>query len=113
MSKRKEVTYSNYLHVNDLISKQNKDTLSFHDEHLFITVHQNFEIWFCQIIFELDSIKDLLEKSQCSLSRQEALLIGKRILRSQFILQSSMTNFDILGIIIFITFKKPCILQIF
>ena len=29
-----------------------------HDEHLFIIVHQTYELWFKQIIYEIDSIRD-------------------------------------------------------
>lgn len=31
-----------------------------HEEHLFIITHQAYELWFKQIIFELDSIRNLL-----------------------------------------------------
>ncbi|EEC03964.1 tryptophan 2,3-dioxygenase, putative, partial [Ixodes scapularis] len=31
-----------------------------HDEHLFIITHQAYELWFKQILFELDSIRPLL-----------------------------------------------------
>lgn len=31
-----------------------------HDEHLFIVTHQAYELWFKQIIFELDSVRALL-----------------------------------------------------
>ena len=27
-----------------------------HDEHLFITIHQTYELWFKQIMFELDDV---------------------------------------------------------
>ena len=30
-----------------------------HDELLFIIIHQTYELWFKQMIFELDSIMDL------------------------------------------------------
>ncbi|KAG8235593.1 hypothetical protein J437_LFUL016192, partial [Ladona fulva] len=31
-----------------------------HDEHLFIITHQAYELWFKQIIYELDSIRALM-----------------------------------------------------
>ncbi|XP_034938098.1 tryptophan 2,3-dioxygenase [Chelonus insularis] len=40
-----------------LSSTQNKEI---HDEHLFIITHQAYELWFKQIIYELDSVRDLL-----------------------------------------------------
>uniref|UniRef100_A0A1I8FS44 Tryptophan 2,3-dioxygenase n=1 Tax=Macrostomum lignano TaxID=282301 RepID=A0A1I8FS44_9PLAT len=30
-----------------------------HDEHLFIVTHQAFELWFKQVIFEIDSVRQL------------------------------------------------------
>ena len=29
-----------------------------HDEHLFIVTHQAYELWFKQVIFEIDSIRE-------------------------------------------------------
>lgn len=33
-----------------------------HDEHLFIVTHQAYELWFKQVIYELDSVRVLLLK---------------------------------------------------
>jgi tryptophan 2,3-dioxygenase len=50
------LSYNKYLRVRDLIALQ--DCLSepeHHDELLFITVHQAYELWFKQILHELDA----------------------------------------------------------
>jgi len=50
------LSYNKYLRVQDLIALQ--DCLSdpaHHDELLFITVHQAYELWFKQILHELDA----------------------------------------------------------
>ena len=50
------LSYNSYLRVRDLINLQ--DCLSdpaHHDELLFITVHQAYELWFKQILHELDA----------------------------------------------------------
>src|SRR3569832_1292883 len=50
------LSYNKYLRVQDLIKLQ--DCLSdpaHHDELLFITVHQAYELWFKQILHELDA----------------------------------------------------------
>ena len=31
-----------------------------HDEHLFIITHQAYELWFKQIIFEIDSVREIM-----------------------------------------------------
>src|SRR5262245_65511986 len=57
------LSYNKYLRVQDLINLQ--DCLSdpaHHDELLFITVHQAYELWFKQILHELDAgIQFLIE----------------------------------------------------
>lgn len=35
--------------------------LNHHDEHLFIVVHQAFELWFKQVLHEIDWVRDTLE----------------------------------------------------
>jgi tryptophan 2,3-dioxygenase len=55
------LSYNKYLRVQDLIKLQ--DCLSdpaHHDELLFITVHQAYELWFKQILHELDAAIVLL-----------------------------------------------------
>jgi tryptophan 2,3-dioxygenase len=33
-----------------------------HDEHLFIITHQAYELWFKQIIFEIDSVRNIMNR---------------------------------------------------
>ena len=59
------LSYNKYLRVQDLINLQ--DCLSdpvHHDELLFITVHQAYELWFKQILHELDAAILLLEEDR-------------------------------------------------
>ena len=56
------LSYNKYLRVQDLINLQ--DCLSspaHHDELLFITVHQAYELWFKQILHEIDAAIVLME----------------------------------------------------
>ncbi len=50
--------YNDYLEVSKLITLGNLCTEE-HDEQLFMTIHQAYEIWFKQIIFELKSVISL------------------------------------------------------
>jgi len=50
--------YNDYLEVPTLISLGRLQTDE-HDEQLFITIHQAYELWFKQIIFELKSVVHL------------------------------------------------------
>lgn len=72
--------YGEYLHLDKILSAQrllsaeyNKEV---HDEHLFIVTHQAYELWFKQIIFELDSVRMLFtsENGQENLRDQETTM---------------------------------------
>ena len=56
------LSYNKYLRVQDLINLQEcLSTPAHHDELLFITVHQAYELWFKQILHEIDAAIVLLE----------------------------------------------------
>jgi tryptophan 2,3-dioxygenase len=52
------VTYASYLKIAELLELQRpkSDPLQ-HDELLFIVIHQVYELWFKQVLFELDKLK--------------------------------------------------------
>jgi tryptophan 2,3-dioxygenase len=55
--------YWNYIHPEKITSLQTGREgkgLNHHDEHLFIVVHQAFELWFKQILHEVDWVRDTL-----------------------------------------------------
>ena len=53
------LTYGGYLAVPDLLSAQRlRSDPAVHDELLFIVVHQAYERWFKQLLFELETIRD-------------------------------------------------------
>jgi tryptophan 2,3-dioxygenase len=53
-----ELTYGGYLRIPELLQLQTPISQPLaHDELLFIVVHQSFELWFKQILFELESAR--------------------------------------------------------
>jgi tryptophan 2,3-dioxygenase len=55
------LSYNSYLKVQDLIGPQNcLSDPQHHDELLFITVHQTYELWFKQVLHELDAAATLM-----------------------------------------------------
>jgi tryptophan 2,3-dioxygenase len=60
-SGEERLTYGSYLRVPELIGLQTllSDPPA-HDELLFIVVHQAYELWFKQLLFELESVRDLI-----------------------------------------------------
>jgi tryptophan 2,3-dioxygenase len=57
--------YGDYLALDELLSTQRLESSrhgeTIHDEMLFIIVHQSYELWFKQIIWELDSILGIFD----------------------------------------------------
>lgn len=58
--------YSDYLGLDDLLSLQRLESARqgdpAHDEMLFMIVHQAYELWFKQILFELESVLEVFKK---------------------------------------------------
>ena len=84
MSKKsKENNYQDYLRINDLLSLQNpiseKNGMIAHEEMLFIITHQVYELWFKQILYELDSILTIFQNDY--IVEKEMGVINSRILR--------------------------------
>lgn len=53
-----ELTYADYLHVDELLALQRvRSEPEEHDELLFIIVHQAYELWFKLMLHELDKVK--------------------------------------------------------
>ncbi|MGH2703181.1 MAG: tryptophan 2,3-dioxygenase [Actinomycetota bacterium] len=95
----RELTYGSYLKVPELLSLQQllSDPPA-HDELLFITVHQAYELWFKQLIFELESARDMMfaddgHRSAHYLKRVHAI---ERVLIQQVPVIESMTPQDFL-----------------
>ena len=59
------VTYTKYLGIDELLDLQRlrsaEEGEPEHDEMLFIVIHQVYELWFKQILWELDHVIDLLD----------------------------------------------------
>ena len=61
------VYYADYLKLDKLLSAQvplaRKNEATVHEETLFIITHQVYELWFKQILHELDSVRSLFSES--------------------------------------------------
>ena len=58
--------YSNYLQLDKILGSQQPESFKTdfpaHDEMLFIIIHQSYELWFKQILFELDYVLKIFSK---------------------------------------------------
>lgn len=94
------LSYNKYLRVPDLINLQ--DCLSdpvHHDELLFITVHQAYELWFKQILHELDAAITLLGQDRLPAATRAVRRIVEieRLLVNQIHILETMTPISFLG----------------
>lgn len=54
-------SYGSYLRIRELLDLQHPQSKpAAHDETLFIIVHQAFELWFRELIFELETVRNLM-----------------------------------------------------
>jgi len=93
------LTYGSYLRIPDLTSLQvlQSDPPQ-HDELLFIVIHQVFELWFKQLLHEIDEVKVRLAENQ-ALGAQRLLrrcIEIQRVLVQQITVLETMTPNDFL-----------------
>jgi len=101
-SEEKRFSYSTYLQLGKVLNGNlplHKPT-AFH-EHLFISTHQAFEIWFKQIIYDMDYIIDIMvqnpiPESDLLVVQRVLLRINEifRVMPQQFAILETMTPLD-------------------
>jgi tryptophan 2,3-dioxygenase len=94
------LSYNRYLRVPDLIALQ--DCLSspaHHDELLFITVHQAYELWFKQILHEIDAAIASMKAGRAPTATRalERIVEIEKLLVSQIHILETMTPIEFLG----------------
>lgn len=101
------VHYHNYLGLDALLGSQNRKSVEHgrpaHDEMLFIITHQTYELWFKQIIFELDTVLSTFQKSHIAESelgrasaRLERIIAILKQITGQIDILETMTPLDFL-----------------
>jgi tryptophan 2,3-dioxygenase len=99
--------YSDYLHLDALLNAQEPKSAeggaAVHDEYLFIVVHQTCELWFKQILIELDSVLAIMSQERVA-ERDLGTALGRlvrineiqRLLVAQIDVLETMTPLDFL-----------------
>ena len=98
------LTYGSYLRLPELLAQQVPQVSPpVHDEPLFITVHQAYELWFKQLLHELTAVRDAMLASAGSAPEtwKARQLLGRvhvieRLLVSQIDVLETMTPQDFL-----------------
>ena len=90
-------TYSDYLKLGDLLNSQ-KCLSDDHDEMLFIVIHQTYELWFKEMLHELDYLRELLLSNDLprSLHTTKRILTILKVLVHQTDILETMTPLEFL-----------------
>lgn len=92
------ITYSSYLRLTELLDIQTPASDGEHDEMLFIVVHQTYELWFKQILHELDRLQQLLDDDDDARVRHtlRRVLTILKVLVAQIDILETMTPLEFL-----------------
>ena len=100
--KTSPLSYNKYLRVPDLIALQ--DCLSVpehHDELLFITIHQAYELWFKQILHELDAALAYMDQDRIA----PAARVMRRVVEIEKLLINQIHILENMAPISFLSFR--------
>ena len=77
-----QLTYSSYLQVPELLKLQHPQSVPpHHDELLFIIVHQTYELWFKELLHDLDAVVSNLRKAGINPNSHDEVYEAARLLR--------------------------------
>jgi tryptophan 2,3-dioxygenase len=91
------LTYGSYLRLPELLAQQVPQAIPpVHDELLFITVHQAYELWFKQLLHELTAARDAMPRGETWRAGQllRRAHVIERLLVSQVDVLETMTPQD-------------------
>jgi tryptophan 2,3-dioxygenase len=93
-------TYGEYLRIDDLLTLQRPLSEGpEHDEMLFIVIHQVYELWFRQILHEMDHLHTLLAQDQGARARGtlKRILTILKVMVAQLDILETMTPLEFLS----------------
>ncbi len=106
---QKPVYYSEYLQLNKILEAQQPESFDgqkeAHDEMLFIIIHQTYELWFKQVLYEVQSVLDIMSKPslndnsgdlQTIVHRMQRVATIQKLLVQQIDILETMTSMDFL-----------------
>jgi tryptophan 2,3-dioxygenase len=94
-----QLTYGGYLRLDQLLAQQvPQASPPAHDELLFITVHQVYELWFQQLLYELETVRDAMMAGETWRARHLFRRVHaiERLLITQVDILETMTPQDFL-----------------
>jgi len=92
--------YSDYLQTDKILNAQfpesDKLQLPAHDEMLFIIIHQTYELWFKQLLYEINSVNGIMLKPALNDNSPELQTVVHRLARCVTILKVLVHQIDIM-----------------
>ncbi len=97
----KAVYYADYLQLDKITGAQEPESFKkgktpAHDEMLFIIIHQAYELWFKQILFEVNSVIGIMDKPVVNDNSPEMQTVVHRLKRVVTILKVLVQQIDIM-----------------
>ena len=97
----KAVYYADYLQLEKITGAQDPESFKegkepAHDEMLFIIIHQAYELWFKQILFEVNSVIDIMNKPVVNDNSPDMQTVVHRLKRVVTILKVLVQQIDIM-----------------
>jgi tryptophan 2,3-dioxygenase len=93
-------TYGEYLKVNELLELQRPLSKGpEHDEMLFIVIHQVYELWFKQVLHEVDYLEGLFARNEAARARHtlKRILTILKVMVAQIDILETMTPLEFLS----------------
>ena len=108
MNQERAMYYTDYLQLSKILDAQHPESFKAgnepaHDEMLFIIIHQAYELWFKQILYEMDFIMQVFTKDKIDDNSEDLNLVRHRLnriikilelLTQQITLLDTMTPLD-------------------
>src|SRR5699024_3204217 len=94
------ITYNSYLKIDELLELQQlKSQPAEHDEMLFIVIHQTYELWFKQVLYEFGKLRGELAAGHTwtSLKTMKRILTILKIMVAQLDVLETMTPREFTG----------------
>ena len=99
--KSTNVYYQDYLQLQHILNSQHPESFKdgnkpAHDEMLFIVIHQAYELWFKQILFEVNSAVDIMSQENINDNTPQLQTVVHRLNRVITILKVLVHQIDVM-----------------
>ncbi len=96
----KPVYYSDYLQLDKILNAQALESDKYnkhaHYEMLFIVIHQTYELWFKQLLFEVESVSDIFAQKEINDNSPDLQIAVHRLERCCTILKVLVQQIDVM-----------------